>query len=81
MTAPGNEAMQERLVTLEVLLKEVLRRLDSEVTPRHSDHETRLRVAEGLLNEIKVRVALVSGGAGTASGIITAVLAHFLGAA
>ena len=71
--------MQERLVTLEVLLREVLRRLDSEVTPRHADHETRIRVAEGLLSEIKVRVALVSGGGGIAGGIITAVLAHLIG--
>jgi hypothetical protein len=81
VTAQGNEAMQERLVTLEVLLKEVLRRLDAEVTPRHSDHEARLRVTEQVLTEIKTRVALVSGAAGTLSGIGTAVLAHFLGAA
>ena len=73
--------MQERLVTLEVLLKEVLRRLDTEVSPRHSDHETRLRVTEALLSEIKVRVALVAGGTGSLTGIATAILAHFLGGA
>jgi hypothetical protein len=72
--------VQERLVTLEVLLKEVLRRLDTEVSPRHSDHETRLRVTESLLSEIKVRVALVAGGTGTAGGIVTAILAHLIGA-
>jgi len=72
--------VQERLVTLEVLLKEVLRRLDTEVSPRHSDHETRIRVAEATLSEIKTRVALVSGGGGVFGGVVTAVLAHFLGA-
>jgi 1-deoxy-D-xylulose 5-phosphate reductoisomerase len=81
VTAPGNEAMQERLVTLEVLVREVLRRLDAEVTPRHSDHEARIRVAESLLSEIRVRVALISGGGGILGGVATAVLAHFLGAA
>jgi hypothetical protein len=80
MTAVEEEAMQERLVTLEVLIKEVLRRLDSEVTPRHSDHEVRLRAVEVAVSEIKTRVALVAGGVGSLTGVATAILVHFLGA-
>jgi hypothetical protein len=92
------EAMQDRLVRVEVLLHEVLRRLDSDVTPRHTDHEarirlvenavtqldytdheTRLRLVEVAVTQLKTRVAIVAGGTGTASGILAAVIAHFVG--
>lgn len=71
--------MQERLVTLEVLLKEVLRRLDTEVSPRHSDHEARLRAAEATLSDVKTRVALVASGTGGGVGLLAALVTHYLG--
>ncbi len=65
---------EERLVTLEVLLREVLRRLDAEVTPRHTDHETRLRAVEVAVTALKIRTGLVATGMGTASGLLAALV-------
>jgi hypothetical protein len=70
---------EERLVTLEVLLREVLRRLDSEVAPRATDQEIRLRGIESTVTELKVRSALVAGGVGTGAGILTALVTHLIG--
>lgn len=44
------------------------------------DHETRLRTVETAVTELKVRAALVAGSTGTGAGILTAVVAHFIGA-
>lgn len=73
LTAEEAVEVQERLVTLEVLLKEVLRRLDSEVTPRHSDHEERLRFTEIAVTEMRVRITLMASAVGTASGVVAGV--------
>lgn len=68
--------MQERLVRVETKLDILI----ADIAPRHSDHETRIRATETAVAEIRTRIALIAGGTGTAGGIVTAVLAHFIGA-
>lgn len=68
--------MQDRLVRVETKLDLLI----AELHPRHSDHEARIRALEVALSDVKVRVALVAGGTGTVASVITAVLAHYLGA-
>jgi dihydrodipicolinate synthase/N-acetylneuraminate lyase len=43
------------------------------------DHENRLRTVELAVTELKTRAALVAGSIGTATGVLTALVAHFIG--
>lgn len=62
--------MNERIGIVETLVREVLRRLDSDVTPRHTDHEQRLRALETSNTEQRTtfRVWLAVVGASAAGG-------------
>lgn len=65
--------MNERLATLETLVREVLRRLDADVAPRHTDHEQRIR-------NLEARLWLLSGAAMAGGGGVGALLSHLTGA-
>lgn len=65
--------MQDRLVRVETKLDLLIDGL----VPRQTDFEIRLRAVELAVAQLKVRVAIVAGGSGAASGILTALLAHF----
>ena len=68
--------VEARLVRVETKLDMLIERIE----PRHTDFEAKLRQVELDVSALKQRVALVSGGTGALSGVLTAVLAHFIGA-
>lgn len=61
-------AMAERLVRVEVLLTELLRRMDTDISRISADHESRLRLIEARINRA-MGMALAGGGLiGTVGG-------------
>lgn len=61
-------AMSERLVRVEILLTELIRRMDTDIGAFRVDHETRLRLVESRINRA-IGVALAGGGLiGTVGG-------------
>ena len=77
--------MNERLATLETLVREVLRRLDTDVTARHNDHEERLRALETSSTEQRTKMrtwlAVVGTGATTGGTLLGTLLSHLTGGA
>lgn len=77
-----DEAMiSERLVRVETKLDLLI----SNIEPRHratedraQEHDGRLRAVEQAVAEVRTRVALMAGGTGGASGVVTALIAHYL---
>lgn len=66
--------VQERLVRVETKLDVLL----ADLGPRHTDHETRIRVLTNDLAVLKTKVALVSGAFGTAAGVVTSLIAQLI---
>lgn len=70
--------MQERLVRVETKLDSFESKLDKLIAtlePRQLEHDARLRAVETSLAEVRVRIALVAGGTGTAGGLVASILA------
>lgn len=65
----------ERLVRVETKMDLLLKQGEQ----LRVDHETRLRTVEQAVTELKIRSTLIGAGTGTGAGILTAVIAHFVG--
>jgi hypothetical protein len=76
MTMEMEVAVNERLVRVETKLDVLL----SDLGPRHTDHETRIRALTSDLAVLKTKVAVVAGGFGTVAGVVTSIIAHLIGA-
>jgi hypothetical protein len=72
-TTAGEVTMNERLATVETLVREVLRRLDADVAPRHNDHEDRIR-------RLEAKLWLLSGSALAGGGVLGTIASHLTGA-
>ena len=66
----------ERLVRVETKLDILI----SDLGPRHSDLEARLRKAESTLANVQQRVGMISTLIGSIAGVASALVVHFLGA-
>lgn len=74
---------RDRLTRVETKLDILI----ADLTPRHRDNDDRhratdqrLRDVDVAISEIKTRIAIISGIAGTAGGVIAAIVARFIGA-